>query len=450
MHHHHQQHLPNLRLSSPVKTFSNRMPLETHSISLLPLITPRLILTPIIVGPPAPFGSAAGETQLAHVRSNSVPSDELMKRELAPPDNTMQAWLFKFMAAHPDLIPEVDTILYPKHSAPSGGRQRSHSRKMSWPWLFLSTPINAVESPSSPSGTSPPDFVHVPLEADASGSLSYDRIPQLPSGSLGRNSSSSRAGSPSLLSPLNPFDFDTPSSPKTEEPAPVFIGIIELRPPSPSASSPPTSTLCHFLPSLPRLRHSHISAIMDPTHCNNGYSKEALKSVLAHVFRAPMQSDSACMITPSSSPSMSCVTSTKSAHAASMSKPLFFFGGVNESGRPCGRIGIGTLESWSRDTGIGAMAFTPPSRMSSSVALEILDDDEAEEAVIAPAAEDTFSEDGSMLGVLEGLGFSPVKRVACGAAGRFVRRRGYGAVLVRRDWMCWEMERDEFLDLWVG
>ncbi|KAJ3198650.1 hypothetical protein HDU67_003460 [Dinochytrium kinnereticum] len=202
-------------------------------------------------------------------------------------------------------------------------------------------------------------------------------------------------------------------------------------------------------PAFPEFDAPHITAVMDPLYCGNGYSKEALKAVLAHVFRAPSHPDSAVTVSPSSSPTLSLSTTHRSPQA-SMSRPMFFFGtGAATGNEGPGRIGIGTIESWSRDTGIGALAFTPPHRVSSSIAVEI------------SSADDGFGNDVEVdekMGgngataekVLEGLGFVPTKRVACAAAGRFVRRRGYGAVFVRRDWMCWEMEREEFLDLWVG
>ncbi|KAJ3097124.1 hypothetical protein HDU96_000497 [Phlyctochytrium bullatum] len=437
----------------------------------------------------------------------------------------MQAWMFKFLAAHPDLIPEVDQVLYPRPSAAPATRSRSHSRKLSWPWLFLSstTPLNGPSSDSSSSsatgGVSPPDFIQVPPGSRCIWVVEIPSVPFTPT-------------SPAVVSPTNTVASD-------DAPPPTYIGIIELRPPAPPrtpheddvvpASATPAGTdlgssspypsplmlddddLVGAAGASPASRPAafpdfdvpHVTVVMDRAHCGKGYSKEALKAVLAHLFRAPAGGtlDSGVTVSPSSSPLCPPIGSPRSLASphgsAAMSRPLFFFGAASlghpsrtgddassiSSGsggglpaRAPGRIGIGTLEAWSRDTGIASLAFHPPAKVASSVALEISaiggdgfgNDIEVEEPVrdFDEALEQTLEDDddgrphplhvGKRGGgataekVLEGLGFRPTRRMACGAAGRFVRRRGYGAVLVRRDWMCWEMEREEFLDLWVG
>ncbi|KAJ3099967.1 hypothetical protein HDU97_002639 [Phlyctochytrium planicorne] len=498
------------------------MPLQTHSISLSPLTTPRLTLTPVIVGPPSTQLSHGAPSQtfpragsrkpvikedsqtvdagasgrhgrslsVTVPRANSIPNDTSMKRErsatsegfittsnpsaLSTPFSRMSAWMFKFLAAHPDMLPEVETILYPRPAAP---RQRTpHSRKLSWPWLFLSTtpmqpppspspsPIEEQKGDTSPMGN-PPDFVHVPsgsrciwiVELRGATSTSTSTPPS----PAGLKSAPIRASSP--MFPLT-LDAHFTNTDETEAPPQTFIGIIELRPPAPpvNTSLAPLSPISQESPNFltaeesqqnlhasptafPEFDQPHITAVMDPIHCGNGYSKEALKAVLGHIFRAPSHPDSAVTVSPSSSPH----TPSMKSPSTSVHRPLFFFATGMDATAP-GRIGIGSISSWSRDTGIASLGFTPPSRLCSSVAIEICDVDAFDVDDFEPSPSPASVSGATGEKVLEGLGFVPVKKIACGAAGRFVRRRGYGAVLVRRDWMCWEMEREEFLDLWVG
>ncbi|KAJ3104430.1 hypothetical protein HDU96_008924 [Phlyctochytrium bullatum] len=242
---------------------------------LAPIATPRLMLTPLIVNPaPLPPQSAHGTSQktatfprrsiattssAADTRVNSLaslsttslsasslplpisPLALLASEPSAPathdPSNPLHVWMLAFLEANPNRIPRITSV-----NTPSTTRDVTPGSRCIW----------VIETTGGSTPSEPIGIVELRPPTD----------PPQPS------PTASPYPSPSLTLIDDVADSDDDDADLSDAPYP----------PS-SPSSPPPFPASAAAP--------HLTVVLDPHHLNNGFSKESLKAVLAHVFRGP-------------------------------------------------------------------------------------------------------------------------------------------------------------------
>ncbi|KAJ3301377.1 hypothetical protein HDU76_005771 [Blyttiomyces sp. JEL0837] len=147
--------------------------------------------------------------------------------------------------------------------------------------------------------------------------------------------------------------------------------------------------LAETLPPLPQFDAPHLATFLDPVHCGNGYSTEAVKAALVNVFK--------------SAPSFSSGSTTQSQLTAHLSRSPFG-----------SQVSLLNPQQ--------PAPPPPPIKVHASVNASSPTRVEAER-------------------VLERLGFTSTAQVSSPSLGRGGKWREV--------WTCWEVSRDGFLELWV-